>query len=349
MDIRVGSPAERPPDCAYCREPAGDDAAVCPACASVLHADCARELGGACATLGCPRAAETPRLAAEKAPTEASAPARRVRWGRWLARLALVALLAFFAVRKADRLRLATLSPAERRAEVARLEAEGAALMRAGYSGDRTKFHEARAVFERLAEVDLSDRRRYALEQVGHAQEALDDPDGAFATYTRIIDEHPGRILGHYWRAHLRLRRGDVTGALADFEAAIAAPDFDMPRDAVDDRWLGRARCRAALGDLRGAVEDYTTFIGRFATPEALEGRARARAGLGDVEGAAADLAACLQGLLRTDQARLHAELERRRVEDPAAPLVRSLERAFEQVPDAVPRPPAPEAAAEAR
>ena len=67
--------------------------------------------------------------------------------------------------------------------------------------------------------------------------------------------------LGYYWRGQARLRKGDVRGALADFDASLTIVDPAMQRGVVDDRYQLRAECRARVGDPAGAVEDYATFL----------------------------------------------------------------------------------------
>lgn len=39
--------------CAWCHDGAGPAPLRCPACGTLLHPECARELAGSCSTLGC--------------------------------------------------------------------------------------------------------------------------------------------------------------------------------------------------------------------------------------------------------------------------------------------------------
>lgn len=86
------------PTCAYCRSPVPQDPATCPACRTLLHAECVAELD-ACPTLGC--AGRLPGMRAARARPPASAKdapgaARR------LLRAALLALLLVVAGRALD-------------------------------------------------------------------------------------------------------------------------------------------------------------------------------------------------------------------------------------------------------
>ncbi len=84
-----------------------------------------------------------------------------------------------------------------------------------------------------------------------------------------------------------KFRAQDYTGAVEDFGRAVAA----NPRHAAS--WHGRADARRRLGDLTGAIADYTAAIERSPSASAaatsLYERAHLRRITGDLTGAAAD------------------------------------------------------------
>lgn len=193
-------------------------------------------------------------------------------------------------------------------------------------------------MLERAERLDPEDP--YVTECIGGAHEALGDDAHALETYTRAIELRPVRSRSYYLRGWLRSRRGDLAGALADFDASLTVHDPDMRPGDIDDRYLGRAQCRVALGDARGAIEDYTTFLGRY--PEGMESlyrdRGLLRLALGDADGATADLTRALQGSLYT-AAELREDYLRRIAARPSSPEAACLKAALERAPV-----PAPEA-----
>src|SRR5262245_48727956 len=133
MDIRLVAAGDRPADCALCREAVGEQAAVCPACGTVTHPECVRELGDACPTVGCQHGPVTRGAATEK---KDGVPGRRARW---LVCLGVLALFALIGWRATQVHRLVAPLPVDR-ARVQQLVDEAVPLMRAGYSGDEGKF-----------------------------------------------------------------------------------------------------------------------------------------------------------------------------------------------------------------
>lgn len=261
MDIQVSVTGEDRASCAYCRGDVGDDRVTCAGCGVVAHDDCARELVD-CPTPGCGRrlaeGPARPRAATKDPKLEPPRPRSRARW---VVRLVVLALLLLLGARHRDTLRAAGMSTAAREREAEALMREGATLMQRGRGGERAAFDAAIDLFERAATLHPGPRGRYALEQVGHAQAELGDVDAALATFTEIIDRESGHVLGYYARGSLRLRTGDLAGALADFDASITIVDPHLRQGAIDDRWEHRAECRARLGDHAGAVADYRTFL----------------------------------------------------------------------------------------
>jgi len=51
--VSIPPPATDAPRCAYCHDDLDQKVTACPKCRTVVHRDCAKELGGMCPTLGC--------------------------------------------------------------------------------------------------------------------------------------------------------------------------------------------------------------------------------------------------------------------------------------------------------
>src|SRR5262249_36956208 len=94
----------------------------------------------------------------------------------------------------------------------------------------------------------------------------------------------------YFNRAKERYARGDLDGAIADFDLAVT---FD-PRMAL--AYNNRGMARQDRGDLEGAIRDYTLALEinpRLA--EAYSNRGVAHRAIGDLDGAIADYDACIK------------------------------------------------------
>ena len=115
---------------------------------------------------------------------------------------------------------------------------------------------EARFAFDRA--VALAGDDPEVLYRAAQGFESVEAPEPALAVYERIMDWRPRGVL--LARARLRDRTGDSAGALADLDAALAAPPGGS-----DPAWdnastarvlLVRGHIRASAGDATGATAD---------------------------------------------------------------------------------------------
>ncbi|HET6281513.1 MAG TPA: hypothetical protein VFH73_11110 [Polyangia bacterium] len=63
-------------------------------------------------------------------------------------------------------------------------------------------------------------------------------------------------------RAELRAGRGNLTGAVDDFDATLASPG--APATVIERALYGRSSCRSRMGDLTGARSDLHEYMRRF-------------------------------------------------------------------------------------
>lgn len=127
-----------------------------------------------------------------------------------------------------------------------------------------------------LAAADDAFQRGVALYRGGQYEAALE----AFNQAVQTADSASARAN----RGVTRMRLGDATGALRDYDAALAA----SPRDA--EILFSRGNARLALGDHTGAIADYSSAIAlapRYG--EAYSNRSTARRRAGDEGGSEAD------------------------------------------------------------
>ncbi len=133
----------------------------------------------------------------------------------------------------------------------------------------------------------------------GKALQALGRPEEALEAYGRSLDLAPSPAV-HAARAELRFRRGDVDGALRDYDAAIGL----APRDATIR--FQRGFLRARTGAFDRAVEDYGACIDLDPTIyQAWNQRAIAHFRLGQLDDAVRDSGRAIE--LAPDQADLFA------------------------------------------
>ena len=119
---------------------------------------------------------------------------------------------------------------------------------------------------------------------------ASSDPDEEIRFNTEAIRLQPDFSEAFYNRAHARHRKGDLDGALADYNQAIQLkPDYA-------EAFINRGFERQAKGDLEGALEDYNRAIQlKPDDAEALNHRGRARQAAGDLDGALEDYSQAIQ------------------------------------------------------
>jgi tetratricopeptide (TPR) repeat protein len=118
----------------------------------------------------------------------------------------------------------------------------------------------------------------------GNARKTKGDLDGAIADYDEAIRLQPDIPQAFHNRGLARRAQGDLDGAIADYDEAIRLkPDHA-------GAFVNRASARADIGDLDGRLADYNQAIRlRPEFAEAFYGRANARADKGDLDGALAD------------------------------------------------------------
>jgi tetratricopeptide (TPR) repeat protein len=146
----------------------------------------------------------------------------------------------------------------------------------------------AEAVHDYSAALALHPSMIDALIYRGVARYRMDDGAGAEADYAEALRQpaitSQQRAMACYNCGLLLRQRGDLHGAIAAYDAALAA----QPNDA--DCLINRGNARAEAGDLLGAIEDYGA--GLRLNPWIENGfniRGMARMAAGDLRGAAED------------------------------------------------------------
>ena len=103
--------------------------------------------------------------------------------------------------------------------------------------------------------------------------------------WTHVLQIEPGSEFAYHNRGQVRYMKGDVAGALADYDTAIG---LDPTRGHL---YVSRGIARQARGDLDGALADFNEAIRLKATDAtAYSNRASVRYTKGDVGGALSDL-----------------------------------------------------------
>ncbi|MGH9278888.1 MAG: tetratricopeptide repeat protein [Acidimicrobiales bacterium] len=103
-----------------------------------------------------------------------------------------------------------------------------------------------------------------SLTRASYAWELRGEVGEATALMRRALDDAvtaADRAFARYYLGELAFHAGDPTGALAEYEAGLAA-------DPSQARLLeGRAKARAALGQTEAALSDYATVVARLPEP----------------------------------------------------------------------------------
>lgn len=138
--------------------------------------------------------------------------------------------------------------------------------------------------------VGIEPTSNFAYFNRGHARHVKGDIAGAMADYNAAIRLDPTRGKYYNNRGMARAATGDLDGALADFDEAIRrTPEFPSS-------YSNRGNVRRATGDLAGALADYTEAIRLAPTyVDAYTNRAQLRQAQGDLAGAVADYSSALQ------------------------------------------------------
>ncbi len=114
-------------------------------------------------------------------------------------------------------------------------------------------WRDSRALWDHTLALDPTNWTAYT--NRGVARQARGDIDGALADYDMALRYNPGHAEALNDRGIVRFLRGDVDGAIADYFAAIRVrPQY---ADAHENRGLARQ----AKGDVDGAMADYSAAI----------------------------------------------------------------------------------------
>src|SRR5258705_124712 len=89
----------------------------------------------------------------------------------------------------------------------------------------------------------------------GNARYGKGDLDGALADYDKAIELNPKDALAYYNRGNVKDKTGDVDGALADYGKAIKL----KPKDAL--AYYNRGNAKYRKGDLDGALADANKAV----------------------------------------------------------------------------------------
>ena len=124
----------------------------------------------------------------------------------------------------------------------------------------------------------------------GVVRQLAGDMAGALADYDAALAANPGHAEAYKNRGTVRAAAEEWDAAIADYEVALRL------KPGYADAYVSRGAAREAKGDLAGALDDYAEACALDpGHARALYGRANMRATRGDLQGAIADYSAALQ------------------------------------------------------
>jgi tetratricopeptide (TPR) repeat protein len=138
--------------------------------------------------------------------------------------------------------------------------------------------------------IDLDPQVYFTYAQRGAARAAKGDLPGAIADYDRSIELNAGWFESWAGRARVRVDRGDAAGAISDATASVRLD----PK--CTDAYRTRGVALARLGKSREAIADFSSAL--EVRPHFMEARvlrANERARIGDLNGALSDLDAAIE------------------------------------------------------
>lgn len=144
-------------------------------------------------------------------------------------------------------------------------------------------------VYQSIGETDLSyfDYARAVQLQstyLGLLADASEDPQGALAIYTRLIEELPNKPEPYVYRGEVYVGIGNYQKAIEDFEAALRIGSSSQMA------YEGRAQAYTEMGYLEAALQDYDRLIQlNSSNYEARRLRARLQERLGAIDAAIKD------------------------------------------------------------
>ena len=193
-----------------------------------------------------------------------------------------------FAVLVAAGVRQAALRwPSARRLPVA---AAGVVLLGLGVMTARqaTVWHDSMTLWDHTIAVEPASY--IALTNRGVVRQLAGDMAGALADYDAAIAANAGHAEAYKNRGTVRAAAAEWDAAMADYKVALRL------KPGYADAWVSLGAAKEAKGDLAAALEDYARACALDpGHARALYGRANMRATRGDLRGAIADYSAALQ------------------------------------------------------
>lgn len=110
-------------------------------------------------------------------------------------------------------------------------------------------------LLERFEQPALNDDDEVAYFKRALTRSELDEPEGAIADYTRVIQINPTHDVAYNNRGLMRYEMGNKEGAIADFNRAILV----NPSNSI--AYCNRGVVRSEMGNLMGAVEDFSDAV----------------------------------------------------------------------------------------
>jgi protein O-mannosyl-transferase len=124
----------------------------------------------------------------------------------------------------------------------------------------------------------------------GVVRQLRGDLDGAVEDYDAALAANPGHAEAYKNRGTVRAAHGEWDAAILDYDVALRL------KPAYADAYVSRGAARESKGDVAGALADYAQACALDAGhARALYGRANMRATRGDLAGAIADYTAALE------------------------------------------------------